>query len=231
MKKILFLIIVGVGVTLAAKSVFADTLTFYLDEEFSGATEPEASQPPSWLSATFVDIGLNLVRLTMEATGLTDREYVSGWYYNWDLDLDEVFPYFDFKVSESSIPLASATASENFYKADGDLGEGFDILVTFPTAEGSRYETGDVAVFEIGLFEEPGEELGPTLFASSFDFKNEAGNFFSAAHVQGIGVNNNQSGWIGARTSSSAIPEPATILLLGTGLASLLGIRRFKSKK
>ena len=178
MKKILFLVIVGMGILLAATSIPAYALTFYLDEEFSGATEPEAAQPPSWLTATFVDIGLNQVRLTMAATGLTDKEFVSGWYFNWDLDLDEVFPYFEFKGSESSIPLASATASENFYKADGDLGEGFDILVTFPTANGSRYETGDIAVFEIGLFEEPGEELGPTLFASSFDFKSGAKGHF-----------------------------------------------------
>ena len=89
MKKILILIIVGVGTILAATSVQAASFTFPLDIQFSDTgTDPRGPTP--WLTATFEDIdpqegtGNPQVRLTMSALNLTDDEFVSGWYFNID---------------------------------------------------------------------------------------------------------------------------------------------------
>jgi hypothetical protein len=214
MRKILFLIIVGVGTILVATSVPAAKFTYDLNFEYSGATEP-AGDPP-WLTAMVEDIAPNLVRLTMETPGLTGNEFVSEWYFNLEFEgLVGIFfadPFVDARFETDSL------------NADGAMGFGFDIIFPFVTATSDdRLEAGDTAVYELSA------EAGLTLTASAFNFLNTAGNFFTAAHVQGI--NDDDSGWLGARESISAIPEPGTILLLGAGLASLFGVRRFKFKK
>jgi hypothetical protein len=52
-----------------------------LNHEFSGATPPESMTKP-WLTATFTDVSLGVVDLTMEATNLTDTEKVTVWNFN-----------------------------------------------------------------------------------------------------------------------------------------------------
>ncbi len=72
-----------------ASTVHAEKITFNLDVEFSGGTEPAGSKP--WLTAAFDDIFANpgdlqpsAVSLTMTAGGLGSGEYVGGWYFNID---------------------------------------------------------------------------------------------------------------------------------------------------
>jgi hypothetical protein len=218
MRKILFFIIVGVGFILTATSVPAATFTYPLNIEFSGATEPEGPTP--WLTATFVDFDTNEVLLTLSASGLTDAEFVSEWYFNFD-------PAFNpgaritFPLIISGPPYLPGTGiGANNFQADGET-EKFDIVFQFETANNpNRFTAGESAVY---LFTGTG---GPDLAAEDFNFLNEDGTFYSAAHVQGIGANDNLSGWV-----ASPIPEPGTILLLVAGLAGLFGIRRFKFKK
>jgi hypothetical protein len=62
------------------------------------------------------------------------------------------------------------------------------------------------------------------LTASSFNFLSAPdgghGPFYTAAHVQGIGIDGNFSGWV-------TVPEPATWALVTTGGAGLaLAARR-----
>jgi len=215
MRKILLFIIVGVGVILAAASVPANalTLTFELDEEYTGAAEPLGPEP--WLTATFEDAGLNQVSLTLDTDGLTGNEFVSNWFFNIQ----------DGLIITSVIPFFPIVQAQDARHAGGAPGHGFDIEFEFPTAEDDRFGADETRVFTLGA---------PGLTALSFEYLNAAGNFYSAAHVQSIdnpAFPGYTSGWIGARESISAIPEPGTILLLGAGLAGLFGIRRFKFKK
>ena len=224
MKKILFLIIVGVGTILAATAVPANALIFELDEEYTGGAEPLGPSP--WLTATFDDIGDNQVRLTLDASGLSDDEFVSGWYFNFNFAVspDWFAPAVD---SGPSYVIGSGIGSNN-YNAGGTMGHGFDIFFQFETADNSdkRFTAGEVAVYTLEL----PAGTSPELIPESFNLKNEAGYFYSAAHVQDIDNPDfeTDSGWIGAERSIAAIPEPATIILIGTGLASLFCIRRFR---
>ena len=237
MKKLLFLIIVGVGAIFAATSVPAATFTYPLDFQFSDTgTDPEGPTP--WLTATFEDIdpqeGTDLpqVRLTMSALNLTDDEFVSEWYFNIDPEFN-ITNSFEFPPTyEDGPPITGFVRGPNSYKANGNSGDGFDIVFSFETANNSddRFTSGETSVF---IFVGNGEPLT----AESFNFLNEPGPssgpgmFYTAAHVQGIGEDDNESGWIAATESISAIPEPGSILLLGAGLASLFGIRRFRFKR
>jgi hypothetical protein len=164
MRKILFFIIVGVGVILTATSVPAATFTYPLDIEFSGATEPEGLTP--WLTATFEDVATNQVQLTMSASGLTDAEFVSEWYFNFD-------PAFNpgdritFPLIISGPPYLPGTGiGANNFQADGES-EKFDIVFQFEIANNpNRFTMGESAVY---LFTGTG---GPDLTADSFNFLN-----------------------------------------------------------
>jgi len=216
MRKILFYIIVGVGVILTATSVPANALKFELDEEYTGGAEPLGDPPPPWLTAEITDgAAVNTVEISLSTSGLTGSEFVSGWYFNWNLEAGDL---------TGINPFVPITVSNDGLNAGGALGHGFDLLFNFPTAEGSRFGANETRVYTFTA-------TGVT--ESSFDFLNAAGNFYSAAHVQSIDNPDftATSGWIGATSSIAAIPEPGTILLLGAGLASLFGIRRFKFKK
>ena len=108
------------------------------------------------------------------------------------------------------------------FKADGD--GLYDILIDFSSVSGDRLEPGEVITFDI-----TSTTVGFT--SDSFlVFSAPAGGhgpFRVAAHVQSLP--NGESDFI----TETEIPEPTSMLLLGTGLASLAaGLRRrFKSKE
>ena len=92
MKKILFLIFVGVWAILAATAVSAATFTYNLNIEFTGGDEPGGVPP--WLTAVIsddgVDNGYNIVRISMSTPGLIDNEFVGGWWFNMDFAVDDL---------------------------------------------------------------------------------------------------------------------------------------------
>ena len=209
-------------ITLAAAPAHAAMLTFNYDNEFSGGTAPEGPDP--WLTAVFNDDPDGngsvdtAVRLTLSGSGLTDAEFVSGWYFNLNPAYNPTLLTVS-NVDVSDVGSVSVSKGTDAFKADGD-GK-YDLLFDLSTAPpGTRFIGGDSLVFDIG-------GIGG-LTALDFNYLSAPdgghGPFLSAAHVQGIGPSNGLSGWVnptdGDITDIEEVPEPASLLLLATGFAA-----------
>ena len=218
-------------ITLAAAPAHAALLTFNYDNEFSGGTAPEGADP--WITAVFNDDpdGNDTVdtdvRLTLSGSGLTDAEFVSGWYFNLNPAYDPTLLDIT-DVDVADVTSVSSSTGVDAFKADGD-GK-YDILFTLPTSD-DRFTSGDSLVFDIG-------GIGG-LTALDFNFLSSPdgghGPFLSAAHVQGIGPSNGLSGWINPTDADfpdiTEVPEPASLLLLATGFAAGSRHLRKRNKK
>lgn len=212
-------LLAGAAFALPATSAQA-SCTFELDFEFSGADEPEGGTP--WLTATFENIGVDTVRLTMSASGLVEEESVDEWSFNLDPTLD---PTSLSIVHDSGEVADSVSTGADAFKADGD--GSFDILFDFPNS-GDRFTSGETSVYIlsgiVGLSE------------TSFDFpsvdnQGDPTTIFTAAHIQSIDTTDNDnsgSGWIGGgecRRGPPPIPVPPAVWG-GLALLSGLGIHK-----
>jgi hypothetical protein len=201
-------------VMLATVPLTAAVVVFDSSIEFSGATPP-AGLPP-WLRATFDDGGgSGKVNLKFEATNLTGSEFVSDLMFNLDPALDPTSLVFGAITKVGTFDDPTISTGVDGFKADGD-GK-FDLQFAFSNAPpGTRFGAGDSMSLDItGI---------ASLTASSFNFLSAPdgghGPFYTAAHVQGIGIDGNFSGWV-------TVPEPATWALVTTGGAGLaLAARR-----
>lgn len=206
---------VVVCVLLVLSSVASGAMvSFDLSVEFSGATPPVGAAP--WLNATFDDEGsAGSVILTLTTPGLTDLEFVSNWVFNLDTALDPTALVFSAPNKTGSFDAPAISTGVDDFKADG--AGYFDIKMDFSTGGGldARFGVGDTVEYAITGID--------SLTANSFNFLSAFavahGPFPTAAHVQSIAGDEEDSGW-------TTVPEPATLSLLAIGGCLLIRRRR-----
>ena len=209
-------LLVAVLVIGFVSSASATTLTFGLNEEFSGGDVPESTTLP-WVTITLDDsvVGGNefTVRMTANATNLTgggpNGENINSFLLNFDPSLDASLLAFNVVNNGDSVPTGITGANDSFM-ADGDGFFDIEFMMPPPTAGvASRFTRNETIIYDL-VFPSP-------ISAASFQFLSVMGGgqgqFLAAAQIQGIG--DGGSGWIGV------IPEPNVAVLLGLGMIGL----------
>ena len=226
---IVTLAIIALGGPLWTPTAQATTLTLSFGAPF-GDTDPGKPNPdgiPPWLTAEFTDT-TGGVQLDLTAN-LTGDNFIRLIYFNY-------IPQSSANVLTFA-PTTGVTLGLNHVNADGD--GYFDIGLNLDDL-GALTATNTTQSFLI---------TGPTdLDVSDFEYKSgakgsdtdtyerEFGPYFAAAHVQSISTDPPGSTWIYAEIDDDGdiievVPEPSTVILLGSGLLGLLYAGRRRSRK
>lgn len=104
-------------------------------------------------------------------------------------------------------------------------GARFDVNINFPTGQpAGRLNAGETVTFDL--------DASSAIFATGFNAISIGGqqNFAIIAHIQAIASGNDSAKLVGGPGNPQPVPEPATMLLLGTGLAGVAAKVRKRRK-
>jgi hypothetical protein len=203
---------------LAATGLLADIASIEYSVVYSGDSKP-IGEPP-WLSARFEDVKGDLgesVLVTLDVTGLVDKEFVSSFFFNFRESIDPG------SVRISGVVGNNFKGEPEFRlgrQDDQNAGGGFrfDLEVDLPTSRRERMGEGSQLSFL--LQREGGIGIYDLLVTTLSEGKDES---LSVAHIQSL--SDGGSVWVtaGSRFSqedpgAAAVPEPAT-----TGAMAVVG--------
>jgi hypothetical protein len=172
-------------------------------------------------------VGVDQVKITLDASGLASDENVTEWYFNYSGDGGTTFDATGLvasalSVSSGSDPILLVDINDDaFFSSQSEMADGdgdYNIMLNFNTAP-PTFDGGEVVVFTLSGV------VGLTAddFAFLGDEGGGQGTYFSAAKIQNTncidpddskcdGDDNEGSDWLGA------VPEPGPLALFSTSL-------------
>jgi len=186
--------------------------SYDLNYIFNGGTFDTSN---NYLTATFVDSGTNTVTLTLTSHLSDPNYYIQEVVFNVDPNIAPSGLTFTVNANGTVLNLtdiAHTGQDAQILNGGGNQGFGFDVLLSFPSANKDRFNNSDTVVLTI---------TGTGITAESFDFLNTAGVANVAAHIAPAAIGN----------TINNVPIPAAVWLFGSGLLGMIVIRRFDRRR